>query len=180
MIHGLALWIGLLGAIVTVGGCSGPYVSGYTYYPQPATVEVLQREGNQRSPLMVLVSVVGIHNEDRRQGIPYSVVVRMRFEVVGQSKVTFNPASLELVTGTLRSFLRPRVTPAGVMTLSPADRSELTAYFPFPPDIGAADMNMRNLRLRWEVNIDSTPVIQSVVFERIEGGGSDVDYDAPY
>ena len=179
MTRALGLLVAMLGLVVSAGGCSGPYVSGYTYYPQPATVEVLRREGNQQSPLMVLVSVLGVHNEDAHQGIPYSVVVRMRFENVAQSKVTFDPASLELVTGTLRSFLRPRVTPAGVMTISPGERKELTAYFPFPQDVAAADMNMQNLRLRWEVTIDSTPVIQTVVFERAEGGNT-VDYDEPY
>jgi hypothetical protein len=179
MVRAIVWAIGLLGTVLVAGGCSQPYVSGYTYYPQPATVEVLRRNGNQRSPLMVLVSVLGVHNEDTSKGIPYSVVVRMRFENVAQSNVTFDPASLELVTGTLRPFSRPRVTPPGQMTLPPGERRELTAYFPFPGDTGVSDMNMRNLRLRWEVNIDSTPVVQTVVFERMEGDSS-YDYDEGY
>ena len=179
MIRGLIGVMGLVAGCILAGGCSGPYVSGYTYYPQPATVEVLSRDTNKRSPLMVLVTVVGIHNEDLHKGIPYSVEVRMRFENVGESKVTFDPASLELVTGTLREFSHPRVMPAGVMSLSPSDRRELTAYFPFHEDVSAADMNLRNLRLRWEVKIDSTPVIQTVVFERAEAGTT-YDYDAEY
>ena len=179
MTRGLFLPLAILATALSAGGCSAPYVSGYTYYPQPATVEVVHNDANQQTPLMVLVSVLGVHNEDSHNQIPYSVVVRMRFENVAQSKVTFDPASLELVTGTLRSFSRPRVSPAGTMTLSPGDRKELTAYFPFPPDTGAQDMNLRNLRLRWEIKIDSSPVIQTVVFERAEGG-NDVDYDTDY
>jgi len=174
MVRGFALGIAVMGMVLAAGGCSQPYASGYTYYPQPATVEVLPREEKQRSPLMALVSVLGVHKEDQQQRIPYSVVVRMRFEIVGQSKVTFDPATLELVTGTLREFQRPRVTPPGLVTLAPGDRKVFTAYFPFPPGASVSDMNLRNLRLRWEVNIDSTPVIQTVVFERVEGGS---DYD---
>jgi hypothetical protein len=171
--------LGLLAMALAAGGCSQPYVSGYSYYPQPATVEVLRRDGDQRSPLMVLASVLGVHNADDKQGIPYSVVVRMRFEDVGQSKVAFDPASLELVTGSLRPFERPRVIPPGPMTLSPGDRRELTAYFPFPRGVTAEQMNMRNLRLRWEVVIDSTPVIQTAVFERVDGG-NDNDSEVGY
>jgi hypothetical protein len=98
---------------------------------------------------------------------------------VAKSNVGFDPASLELVTGSLRAFDRPRVNPPGAMTLSPGDRRELTAYFPFPQGLIASQMNLRNLRLRWEVTIDSTPVIQSAVFERTEGGYDD-DNDTAY
>ena len=180
MRHEVVWGMALLGAALANGGCSPqPYVSGYTYYPQPATVEVLRRDGNQRSPLMVLASVLGVHNEDAKNGIPYSVVVRMRFENVGQSKVAFDPASLELVTGTLRAFERPTVKPAGPIALPPGGRYELTAYFPFSPGVTATQMNMNNMRLRWEVTIDLNPVIQTAVFERVEGG-EDTDFEMGY
>jgi hypothetical protein len=170
---------GLLGLIAVGAGCHQTYVPGYSYYPKPATVEVLKRDGDQRSPLMVLASIVGVHYADDKAQIPYSVVVRLRFENVAKSTVTFDPASLELVTGTLRPFPRPLVRPAQPFTMQAGDRRELTVYFPFPAGISAAQMNLRNLRLRWEVKIDSTTVVQTAVFERIERD-DDLDHDVDY
>jgi hypothetical protein len=172
-------WVALLGLWFTCAGCHQQYVSGYSYYPQPATVEVLKRDGDQRSPLIVLAAVLGVHNVDDKAHIPYSVVVRMRFENVAKSTVSFDPASLDLVTGTLRPFPQPIARPAQPFTMKPGERRELTAYFPFPAGTSASQMNLRNLRLRWEVNIDSTIVIQTAVFERIERD-DDVDYDVEY
>jgi hypothetical protein len=179
MTRAVILGLGLLGLVFASAGCNQPYVPGYSYYPQPATVEVLRRDGNRQTPLVVLASVLGVHNADEKTGIPYSVVVRMRFENVAQSNVTFDPKSLELVTGTLRGFPAPVVRPGQPMNLAPGDRRELTAYFPFAAGASAPQLNMRNLRLRWEVRIDSTAVIQTALFERVgrdDGEDADVGY----
>ena len=161
--------LAFVAGLLLVSGCSSsPYVSGYTYYPQPATVEVLRRGSNLPPPLSVLVSILGIHRGDPKHSIPYSVVVRMRFENIGQSRVSFDPRTLELVTGTLRSFPPPIVEPPQPVELAPGQRRELTAYFPFPPNTKASQMNLKNLRLRWEVKIDAYTVPQTALFERVE------------
>jgi len=172
----------LLGLVTLAGsGCAQPpYEPGYRYFPQPATVDVLRRDGNHQTPLTVLVSVLGVHRADPKNDIPYSVVVRMRFENVGQSHVIFDPRSLELVTGTLRPFEPPIVRPSQTLDLTPGQRQEVTAYFPFPPHVKAENMNMRNLRLRWEVKIDGVTVPQTSIFERVPGGGYEEDTDLYY
>ena len=160
--------LGIVAGLLLVSGCSSsPYIPGYTYYPQPSTVEVIRRGSNQPSPLAVLVSILGVHNGDPKHGIPYSVVVRMRFENIGQSRISLDPRTLELVTGTLRSFLPPVVEPPQPVELAPGQRHGLTAYFPFPPNTKASQMNLKNLRLRWEVKIDGYTVPQTALFERV-------------
>lgn len=163
--------MGLLAALLACGGCAtSNYEPGYRYFPQPAVVDVIRRDGNHQSPLTVLATVVGVRRADAKQDIPYSVAVRLRFENVGQSRVSFDPRSLEMVTGTLRPFDPPVVRMQGPPDINPSERREVTAYFPFPPHTTAAGMNMRNLRLRWEVRIEGAAVPQSAVFERVTDG----------
>jgi len=172
---------GLLGTLGVGAGCAqSNYESSYRYFPQPAVVDVVRRDSNRQAPLTVLASVLGVRRADAKQDIPASVVVRLRFENNGQSGVTFDPRSLELVTGSLRAFDPPVVRTAGPLELAPSARREVTAYFPFPPHTTAAQMNMRNLRLRWEVRIEGVVVPQSAVFDRTSGGYYD-EYDGdPY
>lgn len=166
-------------ALLSAGCATGPYAVGYHYYPQPVTVNVIRRGGNQAPPLTVLVSILGVRNPDAERHIPYSVAVRMRFEDLGPSRVSFDPRSLDLVTGMLRAFSPPITNPPQAIELSPGQRQEVTAYFPFPPGTKASQMDMRNLRLRWEVKIDDYPVQQTALFERVDSA-PDVDTDLYY
>ncbi|HXE56036.1 MAG TPA: hypothetical protein VN541_23625 [Tepidisphaeraceae bacterium] len=166
------------------GGCSNsPYVSGYSYYPQPAVVQVFRRAGAAQSgqasqtPLTALATVLGIHQGDQKQHIPYSVAIRLRFENNGPSRVSFDPHTLELVTGTLMAFAPPITEPPNATVLGPGQRQEFVAYFPFPPNIKADQMNLEHFRLRWQVQIDNYPVVQTALFDRAQSG--EPGYDQP-
>jgi hypothetical protein len=74
------------------------------------------------------------------------------------------------VTGTLRPFPPPILEPPQPFELAPGQRRDLVAYFPFPPGTKASQMNLQNLRLRWEVKIDGIPVAQTALFDRVEKG----------
>jgi hypothetical protein len=164
----IMLWAGLLVA----GGCassSGPWEEGYTFYPQPATINVRRAGTNQPPQVTVLVTILGVRNADPKAYVPYSVAARMRFDNVGQSRISFEPSSLELVTGTLVSFPPPVLEPPQPFELAPGERRELTAYFPFPPQTKASQMSLQNLRLRWESKIDGVSVPQTAIFNRVEG-----------
>lgn len=180
------LAVALCGLLFAASGCSqqSPYVSGYSFYPQPAVVDVVQRgaaqpmQQAQQTPLTVLASVLGIRRADPKHSIPESVAVRLRFENNGTSRVTFDPHSLELVTGTLQAFMPPITTPSYPIEIAPGQRQEVNAYFPFPPNMTASQMNLQNLRLRWEVRIDNYPVIQTALFQRAPGGTPN-EYETP-
>ena len=171
----ISLWIALraiyLGivplALLSAGGCSQPaYAPGYAYYPQPAVVQVFQRSPVQQTPVTALVSVLGVRNPDPERHIPYSIAVRMRLENNGSVPVSFDPHSLELVTGMLRPFGPPITRPAYPIELAPGQRQEVTASFPFPRNTSARDMGIQNLRLRWQLRIGQYPVEQTALFER--------------
>jgi hypothetical protein len=160
----------LIGLLPIVGGCgSGPYLSGYSYYPQPAVVNVARKDAPNQIPLTVLASVLGIRNADKEHHVPYSIDVRLRFESNGPAEVVFDPATLDLVTGTLRPFPPPRVQPPNVITLHPGDRQDVNATFPLASDMSPDRMNLSNLRLRWVVRVGGYPVPQTALFERAAG-----------
>lgn len=173
---GTVLIIGLLGS----AGCRpSVYVRGYAFYPQPAAVEVLSRGGEQPSPLTVLISVLGVHKQDVRKNIPYSVVLRLRFENTGSIPVVFDPRTLDLVTGTLQPFEPALPQPDLPVTIPPGRRITVSAKFPFPSGRTPSDMDLSHLRLRWEVTIDKYPVVQTAAFDRIEGGRVVQETDEP-
>jgi hypothetical protein len=168
------------GVLMSIGGCAPqPYVQGYAYDPKPNIVEVYHRVGTtEQTPLTVLASILGVHRADARRNIPYSVVVRLRLENSGQSLVSFDPATLELVTGTLKAFPPPQLRPPEVISLSSGQRRDVMAYFPFPPNATAHDMDLNHLRLRWEVKVDNVAVPQTALFQRSATYYDEDAYDA--
>jgi hypothetical protein len=161
--------------LMAPGCATQPFVSGYYFYPQPATVEVYHRGAGQQTPLTVLASVLGVRRADTKHHIPYSMAVRLRLENNGDATIQFDPHSMELVTGTLRAFRPPLTNPAQPVDLAPGQRRDVTAYFPFPAGTTASQTNLDNLRLRWEVRIDNYSVQQTAMFERT---APDYSYDA--
>jgi hypothetical protein len=130
---GWRVLVAISAGLLFIAGCSNsPYESGYSYFPQPATVDVRRVGSNQPSPLTVLVTVLGVRQGDPKHDIPYSVAVRMRFENIGQSRITFDPHTLELVTGTLRPFPPPILEPPQPFELAsrPAPRSRCLFSLP--------------------------------------------------
>lgn len=159
-----------LGLLLFAGGCgSQTYVSGYSFYPQPAVVEVRQRGNSGQVPMTVLASVLGIRNPDSQRHTPYAVAIRLRLENNGPAQTLFDPGTLELVTGTLRPFPRPQVDPPTTLVLSAGQRQEVTAYFPLPPGTSPDQMNLSNLRLRWQMRVDNYSVPQTALFQRVAG-----------
>ena len=160
----------VLTSLFLLAGCSPqPYVPGYAFYPQPAMLDVLHPTagGAQQTPLTVYVSILGVRRADAHHHVPHSVAVRMRLENNGPGNVRFDPRTLQLVTGTLRSFDAPQVYPAEVIRLSPGQQKVVNALFPFPPNTSERDFNLNNLRLRWQVEINNGAIPQTAFFERI-------------
>ena len=167
-----------LAAPLLAGCAQSQYVPEYAFYPQPAAVEVANPTGpqNRQVPLTVLANVLGIRNADPNSHIPYSVAIRLRFENNGPSRVVFDPRTLELTNGELRAFPPPQTDPGRVLVSAPGERKELTAYFPFPPGTTARDWDLKRLRLRWRVNINDYPVLQTAYFERGQPREEAADY----
>lgn len=178
-------WVAATSGLVLLGiGCApaSPYLSGYSYVPQPAVAQVFHRgDTNQTPPLTVRVSIVGVRRADSKQHVPPAVVLRLRLENDGTKDASFDPGTLELVTGALHSFPRPQVSPPYVVSLPPGQRADVTATFPFPPGVSPEQFDMNNLRLRWTVRIDNYPVPQTALFERTGetygGYGANEGYD---
>jgi hypothetical protein len=169
--------------IALVSGCAQePYLPGYAFYPQPALASIRQSSQPDKTPVTVLATVLGIRREDPRQHVPTSVAIRLQFQNDGSQPITFDPATLELTTGSLRNFPAAEAYPPGVLTLAPGQRATLVSYFPFPPGLGPQRMTLSNLRLRWQIKIDDDTIPQAVLFERATnsnsgaGGSQDVTY----
>ena len=168
-ISSVPLTIVLCGAL---GGCGGGrYEAGMHYEPQPALVEVLHRTGTapQQVPLTVLASVKGVRPVDANTGTPPAVELRLRFENHGPSHVEFEPDSLELTTGALRDFPRPRVRPPAPVALSPGQSQTVTVLFPLPAGLDARSAELDHLRLRWRVVVNGQSVPQTALFVRDSG-----------
>jgi len=147
-------------------GCSS-YVGDFQYVPQPALAEIPPNPPDKDPPVSAFASVIGVHRADRDQDIPESVEVRFRLENNGPHTITFDPESLELMTGDLLAFETPIVHPAHVVTISPSDVVMVDAFFPFAPRHSYQNTDMSSLQLRWREQIDQSPVAQSTSFRRI-------------
>ena len=161
---------GAMFVTLLTAGCTStasPYVPGFRYAPEPALVDVFRKGTTRQSPpLSVMASIIGVRRGGRGADTPQSVEVRLRFENNGPSHVSFDPHSLELVTGTLQAFGPPIVRPPGPLELNGGQSATLTALFPFPPGTGYRTLVLDTLRLRWQVQIDNKPVPQTAYFER--------------
>ncbi|HWE02813.1 MAG TPA: hypothetical protein VG326_10430 [Tepidisphaeraceae bacterium] len=152
-----------------VGGCApqSPYLAGYRYAPAPALVDVFRKGADsQQPPLSVMVSVIGIRRGGSTADAPPAIEVRMRFENNGQAKVSFDPSTLNLVSGTLQPFLQPEVHGPKPLQLAPGQNQTISAFFPFPRGAGPRTMGLDSLRLRWQVQVDNQVIPQTAYFER--------------
>lgn len=176
----VAWTIGIAGLLLIGGGCAEPpYYSEYTFNPQPAVVQVFQR-GDTKAPVAtVLASITGIRRAETDHNRPPSIDLRLRFENNGQVPINFDPASLDLVTGTLFPFSRPMINPPTPIDLAPGQRAEVMASFPFPPNTTPDRLNLNNLRLRWTVRVSNYPVPQTALFERVGSGYAPAYAPAP-
>ena len=151
-------------------GCSqSTYVDGYRYAPEPVLVDVFRNGSGAQAgapPVSVLASVIGVRRADAKAGLPASIEVRMRLEDHGPVPVTFDPRTLELVTGTLQPLAAPIVRPPGVLSLTAGQSRNVGVFFPFPPGSSPRTLILDTLRLRWQIHVDQQLVPQTAYFER--------------
>jgi hypothetical protein len=164
----------LMGLLLAMVGCAqqDPYIPGYSFYPQPATVNVMHRGPTEETPLTTLASVTGVRRADPEKNQGPAVVVRLQFQNNGATPVTFDPGTLELVNGELRPFPPPQVQPPHIIDILPGQRQEVTAAFPLPSGSDPQQMSLRNLRLRWQVKLDNYSIPQSALFEQGTGNAN--------
>lgn len=163
--------VAIAGLLAAGAGCAeSPYLSGYGYYPQPAVVQVIQRGNEQAPPVTVLASIIGVRRGDADKHTPPAVDVRLRFEDNGPASMSFDPSTLDLVTGTLFTFPRPAVSPPTPISLAAGQRAEVNASFPFPPNLTPGQIDLNNLRMRWVVRVANYPVPQTALFQRVGPG----------
>jgi hypothetical protein len=163
--------------LALLSGCS-PYVEGYWYRPFPAVAPLPATQPNEPPPVAVLASIIGIRREDQKEGIPFSVEVRLRVDDNGAAGVVFNPQSLDLTNGELLKFAPPLLIPPGQLRLAPGQSEIVRAYFPFPPGQPYDQVDLQSLQLRWVVTVDGRLVGQTVNFRRAYRYY--YDYDDPY
>lgn len=165
-----ASWSSVLLLSVLLGtGCHQGQTTTRMYYePQPALVEVLNRSAgaSQQVPLTVLASVQGVRSANASTGQPATLEVRMRFENHGPATVLFDPGSLQLVTGALRSFPPPRASPPTPVQIPAAQSQTVSAAFPLPAGLSIKSPELDHLRLRWNVTINGQSVPQTALFVR--------------
>lgn len=161
-----AFLIAALIGLTFLCGCS-TYVGDFQYAPHPALAEIPPNPPDKDPPVTAFASVIGVHRADGDQDIPESVEVRFRLENNGPHTITFDPSSLQLMTGDLLAFEPPIVHPAHVVTISPSDVVMVDGFFPFPPRHSYHDIDMSALELRWREQIDGSPVTQGTSFRRV-------------
>jgi hypothetical protein len=152
--------------LMFLGGCS-TYVEGYHYAPRPAVALVPATQPTQPPPSGAIVSIIGVHREDRGAGIPESVEVRMRVENNGPETVVFDPRTMGLLDGGLMELPPPVLRPPQPVTLAPQQSVVVGAYFPFPPGRSYKNTDLEELQLRWRVQVGSSEIGQAADFRRM-------------
>ena len=151
--------------LTLLAGCS-TYVDDYYYSPRPVRAEIPATQPDQPPPASAMVSIVGVHRADDKEGIPESVEVRFRVENTGASTVLFTPQSLALSDGAFVRFPPPLLRPPQSWTLPPDQMAIVTAYFPFPPGKSWANTDLQSLELRWSLEVDGRTIRQVALFNR--------------
>lgn len=153
-------------------GCQSTYNDDFKFTPYPAEVQA-----REDAPVRALASVIGVRNENQKQGVPLSVETRLQLENRGDTPVTFDPSTLRLTSGSLSRFDPPLATPPDPVTLDPGGAATVTALFPFPGQrFRAADLS--GLNLEWTLTRagDNQRFQQSANFQRRPIGYRHDDY----
>jgi len=166
MVRALSIVAGLL-LLPLLGACSSsPYVDGFDYTPRPAIANLPSTSPQTAPPVAAYAALVGVRREDKKQGIPESVEVRLQLDNNGPQTLTFNPQSLHLTDGELLPFGPPVVFSPPTITLAPAQSATVSAFFPFPPGRSYDSVYMDALDLRWFLQLDDRTIGQAVKFTR--------------
>jgi hypothetical protein len=162
----LAWMIGAVFGLALLSGCSA-YVGDFQYVPHPALEEIPPNPPDKNPPVSAFASVIGVRRADSHEDIPQAVEVRFRLENNGPHSVSFDPQSLQLMTGDLLGFEPPIVRSPQAATLASGDIAMFDVFFPFPRGYSCDNTDMRSLQLRWSEKIDASPVTQVTSFRRI-------------
>ena len=157
------LLLGLIALAVLTGCSSSPYNEDYKWAPRPATARIHPANMPNAEVLTAMGSVIGLRNEDQEQRIPESIEVRLRLDNTGNEPVSFDPRSMELMTGELIKFRPAMVRAPSQIVLESLQSTTLTALFPIPDNAG----EMRTLILRWVVQIKGQNIPQTLNFQRV-------------
>ena len=149
-----------------LSGCS-TYVDNYNYRPRPAIAEVPPAPGKHAPPVTGLASVIGVRNEDRKDGLPPCVEIRLRIENNGTDDLTFDPQTMELLDGLLLKFPQPIARPPQVVTLRQNEVAVFSAFFPFPPGHSYHNTDLDSLQLRWLTRVEGHNEGLGVNFHRV-------------
>src|SRR5271168_246956 len=125
--------------LMGVIGCS-QYDDDYQFTPRPVTAQIPGTQPSDPPPVTTNVTIVGVRYNDSDNHIPPSIEFRMQMDNDSYQNVTFDPMSMQLISGQLVRFPPPIVRPSTPINIGPGQSAYITAYFPFP--VGSSQDNM--------------------------------------
>ncbi|MBT8484535.1 MAG: DUF4354 family protein [Phycisphaerae bacterium] len=155
----------LLSLLLLLGGCQT--YSSLSYEPAPAeSILYAAAAADGRVLARTLVSIGAVHDADPDANTPPAVDVRIMVENTSDRPITLDPATLALVSGRLHAFDPPFLSQPNPVTLGPGQTTTVDATFPFPAGMPPSAVDMRQLLVRWTLDIDGQAAPDSVSFQR--------------
>lgn len=152
--------------LMGVIGCS-QYDDDFQFTPRPVTAQIPGTQPSDPPPVTTNVTIVGVRYNDSDNHIPPSIEFRMQMDNDSYQNVTFDPMSMQVITGQLVRFPAPIVRPPTPINIGPGQSAYVTAYFPFPAGSSQDSMDLSSLQVRWQLAIGPRPVGQVVYFTRV-------------
>ncbi len=174
-----------------LGGCS-TYLDEYAFVPNPAQVVIPQSlQPPATMPVMpptaqaqaaqpttiqpamppepaamdVLATVVGVRRGDPFNHVPEAVEIRLRLEN-GAMPTVFDPAQVQLVTGSLITLGPGAMDPPQPLNLPPGAQAVIEGIFPLPPKYSTSTLDLSGLRLSVPLTINGRQVQAGMSFQR--------------
>jgi hypothetical protein len=150
---------GLIGLLMLTG-CS-TYDDRFAYGPRPVQVPIVAPNG--APAVQALATIIGLRN--KKDDVPRSIEVRIRFENVSNQPAIVDANSLEMFSADLRPFGRPILDAGGAFTIAPGQVVILNPLFPVPEP--GADLN--GVNLRFSVTVAGHTGTANATFTRVPG-----------
>jgi hypothetical protein len=151
--------------LLLAGGCS-VYLDGYRYLPHPGFAQSPTTQPTDQPSVTGYATVVGVRTDDADDHIPASIEVRLRVQNNSTQDVTFDPRSMQLMTGELMKFAPPILGGQQAIPLPPNGSAVVDTYFPYPVGYDAGNSDLDALQLQWQVLVAGRPGTLSVEFHR--------------
>ena len=145
-------------------GCS-VYDYRYSFVPRPAEVQ-MRTSSSESTYGITLVSIMGVRRPDREAKEDASVEARLLIMNRSDFPISFDPASLALVSADLVLFQRPRTDVREILTVEPRESMPVTALFSFPEGQSSGDVDLSSLNLSWDLQVDSKTIPSSITVTR--------------